>query len=139
MIKCINNLFPPPGNKALTFWPILFIRKKMLGFFDEEDENHENIHGDQQLETLVVSVILSIGLFCLGCGWWSLLILPLYFWIYILEYLIRSLCYGSWKAGYKNISTEQEAYMNESNMEYRKSRKWFAWLGYMFRKTWKNV
>ena len=138
MIKCINNLFPPPGNKALTFWPVLFIRKKMLGFFDEVDENHENIHGDQQLETLIVSATLTVFVYFLGCGWWSLLILPLYFWIYLLEYLIRSLCYGSWKEGYKNISAEQEAYQNESNLEYRKTRKGFAWLGYMFRKTWKN-
>ena len=137
MIKCINNVIPFPGNKALTIWPILFIRKDVR-IFDEEDENHENIHKDQQVETLIVSIVFAVVMFFLGCGWWSLLILPLYFWIYLLEFLIRSLCYCSWRAGYKNISTEQEAYQNESNIEYRKERRRFAWLGYMFKKTWKD-
>lgn len=62
--------------------------------------NHEKIHLRQQLE---------------------LLVLPFFF-IYIVEFLIRLLQFRSWKLAYRNISFEREAYGNEKDLDYLKTR-----------------
>lgn len=82
---------PFKGFKAITLWPFIFARKKL----NEVDLNHENIHGRQQLE---------------------LLIIPFYI-IYLIEWIFK---------GYREISFEKEAYSNEQNLEYLKSRKHYS-------------
>ncbi len=91
MVLIYNNIIPFKGFKAITIWPFIFARCKM----SEIDINHENIHGRQQLE---------------------LLIIPFYI-IYLIEWIFK---------GYRNISFEKEAYDNEDNLDYLKTRKWFA-------------
>lgn len=46
----------------------------------------------------------------------ELLIIPFYI-IYLIEQIFK---------GYRNISFEKEAYNNEKNLDYLKTRKWFA-------------
>ena len=93
MVIIKNNIIPVKGFKAITLWPFIFVRKECS--FNEIDLNHENIHGKQQLE---------------------LLIIPFYL-IYIVEWIFK---------GYRNISFEKEAYNNEKNLNYLKTRKLFA-------------
>ena len=50
----------------------------------------------------------------------ELLIIPFYIW-----YLI-----ALWRVGYMNISFEREAYSNDHNLDYLKSRKWWGFLKY---------
>lgn len=73
--------------------------------------NHETIHFQQQLEMLVI---------------------PFYL-LYFLEYLIRFLISFDGNKAYRSISFEQEAYNNEYNLEYLKTRKRYNWLRLMFK------
>lgn len=93
MLIIPNKLIPVKGFKAITLWPFIFVRKECS--FNEIDLNHENIHGRQQLE---------------------LLIIPFYI-IYLIEWIFK---------GYRNISFEKEAYSNQDNLDYLKTRKLFA-------------
>lgn len=127
MKQIVNNIIPFKGFLAITFWPFIFTRKPLA----EKDENHENIHGEQQKEMLIVGTVLALLLFLLGYGWFSLLALPVFFWWYIVEWLVRIFINGN---AYRNISFEREAYANERNMGYIKTRKPFAWLGYIWTK-----
>ena len=47
-----NKVIPFKGFKAITIWPFIFVRKECS--FNEEDLNHENIHGKQQKELLLI-------------------------------------------------------------------------------------
>lgn len=47
-----NKLIPFKGFKAITLWPFIFVRKECS--FSNIDLNHENIHGRQQLELLII-------------------------------------------------------------------------------------
>ncbi len=71
--------------------------------------NHECIHLIQQLET-------GLALF--------------YLW-YLLEYLIRLICYLNHEKAYFRISFEKEAYIHESDTDYLKTRKFWAFLNYL--------
>lgn len=42
--------------------------------------------------------------------------------VYVIEWFFK---------GYENISLEKEAYNNENNLDYLKSRKHFAWIKLM--------
>lgn len=93
-----NSIIPFKGYKAITIWPFIFVREECS--FDEVDLNHENIHGKQQLELLIIFFYL----------------------IYLVEWIIKE---------YRNISFEREAYSNEENLDYLKTRKHYAWLKMM--------
>ena len=104
MIKVRNKIIPFKGFQAITIWPFIFIRAGLS--FNEVDERHENIHGKQQLELLVVFF---------------------YIW-YICEWLIRLFQKGN---AYRNISFEREAYANEADENYLSHRKHYAWIPYI--------
>jgi hypothetical protein len=92
--------------EGLTFFPWVFCKeakppKWLL--------NHERIHICQQLE-------LGIILF--------------YFW-YLTEYLIRLIQYRRRYLAYRNISFEREAYRNDKDLTYLKSRKIWSFLKYL--------
>ena len=124
MKKIYNNIIPFQGYKAMTVWPVIFVRSDARERFIIVDENHESIHGYQQKEMLVVGAVITIILFLLGCGWWSLLALPVFFWWYIIEWFMRFLIYSDQAEAYRNISFEQEAYLNESDFHFLS----FGWL-----------
>jgi len=97
---------------GVTIWPWIILREKYRDFpyyieKAKETINHESIHIKQQQE---------------------LLILPFYIW-YFIEWVIRLFSKGN---AYRNISFEQEAYDNEANPEYLKTRESFAWMKYIF-------
>jgi hypothetical protein len=70
--------------------------------------NHEKIHLRQQLE---------------------LLLIPFYF-LYLLNYLVNLLYYRQHEKAYLNIVFEREAYINERNLTYLKTRRFWSWLRY---------
>lgn len=130
LIHVINKWIPFAGFKAITIIPYIFIRKGMAWAYDERTDRHEHTHGHQQVEMLVVGILLAILLAILGCGWWSLFALPLFFYWYGIEYLIRLCIYRNHNAAYKNVAFEQEAYDNQDKIDYNDSRKLFAWIKY---------
>ena len=109
MIKIYSNIIPFSGYKALTMWPLLFVRKGAR--FGEVDERHEKIHGKQQKEMLLV-------------------LFPLW---YALEYLVRLCIYRSHRKAYKTISLEQEAYGYQEDIYYLSRRRHYAWVRYIFK------
>jgi len=97
-----NNIIPFDGYKAITIWPFIFVRKGVE--LNEVDINHEEIHGKQQVEMLVI---------------------PFFVW-YLLEWAVK-LVFGKGNA-YHRISFEREAFENEKDMNYLEKRRAFAWL-----------
>jgi len=90
---------------SIALWPFVFVREKK--YLDNEVLiNHEKIHLRQQLE---------------------LLILFFYLW-YGIEYLVYRFQGMSATSAYRNIRFEKEAYKYESDPEYLKTRKWFAYV-----------
>ena len=140
MAKVIyNNLIPFKGYTAITIWPLIFARKSAKWLKDYE-ENHEKIHLRQQLEVLIASaVILAALILIFGWSWWWMLLsLGVYYAGYGIDYAIRYVAYGSPHEAYRNIATEQEAYLNQYDMTYLKQRKPFAWVKYLFRRTYRK-
>lgn len=105
MIIIRNNLIPVKGYCAMTVWPFIFVRKGYA--LSENVLLHEQIHGRQQLEMLVV---------------------PFFLW-YFVEWLCRR-AFGSGNA-YFNISFEQESYDNEFTPDYLEHRRLWAWTKYL--------
>ncbi|WP_431137186.1 hypothetical protein [Psychroserpens mesophilus] len=95
----ISKYLVPKGYVGITCFPFIFLRDRCLKA-DSNLVNHEKIHLRQQLELLIV---------------------PFYFW-YVVEFFIRLLIYKNWKKAYLNISFEREAYANQEDLNYLKSR-----------------
>ena len=94
---------------AMALWPFIIFRRES----DRNNSvmmNHEKIHHRQQLE---------------------MLILPYYIW-YFTEYW-WSMASNGFKHhdAYMSVSFEKEAYANESNFNYLKSRKFLAAFKYL--------
>lgn len=106
MILVIKHLFYR-NYVGLSLWPFIILKNTEL----KQDLvliNHEKIHLQQQKE---------------------LLIIPFYF-LYFIEWIVRSvLCLDFYK-GYQNISFEREAYYNEKNLNYLAQREAFGFMRY---------
>ena len=124
-----NNIIPAKGFKAITLLPYIFVRKGAI--YRDTDNRHEHIHGRQQLEMLIVGIVLAVVLWITGCGWWSLLALPLFFYWYGIEYVIKLCYYRNSTTAYKNISFEREAYAHQHELDYLFYRDPFAWFRYI--------
>ena len=133
MIKIFNNILPLSGYKMMTLWPLLFVRKKAWdnGLIRDKDMIHEEIHGCQQREMLLAGILFATALTTVGCGWWSLFALPMFFYWYGIEWLIRAIIYGDTDTAYRNISFEREAYFNQYDTDYPVSRSPLSFLRYL--------
>ena len=103
----ISKYIVPNGYTGLAAFPFVFLKCKAL----KQDKlliNHEKIHLRQQLELLIIFFYL----------------------IYLLEFIIRLLQYKNWKHTYRNISFEREAYINEKDLNYLKSRSFWKFITY---------
>jgi len=91
--------------QAITLYPFVIVNRKDIG---DRIINHEKIHLRQQLE---------------------LLILPFYI-IYLSEFLIHFISCRNFDLAYRSISFEREAYCNDTNFNYIKTRKLFQGFRY---------
>ncbi|MDE6484787.1 MAG: hypothetical protein K2L14_05290 [Duncaniella sp.] len=73
--------------------------------------NHEKIHTAQQRELLFV---------------------PFYI-LYLIEWCIKRFRYDSWEKAYYNISFEREAYRYGHDLGYLDRRKYYSWMGYLYK------
>ncbi len=97
----------PSGYLGITLFPFVFVKYSNL----KENTyflNHERIHLRQQMELLVI---------------------PFFIW-YGLEFVLRYIQYGNWSSAYRNISFEREAYANEKDLNYLKTRSFWNFLKY---------
>lgn len=117
MAKIIyNKIIPFNGFTAITIWPLIFARREKEPISDVTI-NHESTHLKQQEEMLV---------------------LPFFLW-YLIEWLIRFIIYWNKTEAYRNISFEQEAYINQRDMHYLDNRKRYGWLRYVGKKTYRII
>jgi hypothetical protein len=109
---------------AFNFFGIILINKKFATYLKNHPLvleillRHEKTHSKQGNELLWVFFYL----------------------FYILEWIFRLVQYRNeklpsgkkdWKAAYRNISFEREAYANEYNSSYLKTRKHYTFWGYI--------
>lgn len=108
MILIVSKYLIPKGFRGLTVFPFVVVRDR-----NAQDYlvlmNHERIHLRQQLE---------------------LLVLP-FFVIYGLDYLVKLIRYRDKDVAYRNVVFEREAYQNENDLDYLKSRSFWRFLKYV--------
>lgn len=75
--------------------------------------NHEKIHTAQQRELLFV---------------------PFYI-LYLIEWCIRLMQFGSWKQAYYNISFEREAYRHGKDLTYLAKRPFYSWVKFLRKRS----
>lgn len=97
-----NKFIPIQGYKYMNIGGLIFTRSKRLADpanWKPVDYNHEAIHTAQWKECLYIFYPL----------------------IYLIGYIIKGF-------EYRDNPLEKEAYDNQDNLEYLKTRKLFAWL-----------
>lgn len=104
-----NKLIPFKGYKYINLFGLLFTRDKSK--ITDIEYNHEKIHLKQMQEMLWLPFYIQYGV----------------------EYLVIIVARLFDKQGdrYHDISFEEEAYNNETNLNYCSDRKHFAWLKYI--------
>lgn len=108
MFLIVAKYLIPKGYRGMAVFPFILMK-----YYKDQVNvvflNHEKIHLRQQLE---------------------MLILPFFIW-YIVEFFIRFIQYKNKDLAYRNISFEREAYINEADLNYLKSRSFFQFLRYI--------
>ena len=123
-MKIVRNKYIPfQGFKAMCLWPFLFVRSELMS---DKDIRHELIHGEQQKELLIVGIAVFFVMLLLGCGWLSVMALPMYFWVYGILY-VWELIFSDENDTYKANPLEKEAYFFEGDESYISRRRWFGW------------
>lgn len=130
----IKNKFIPFRNYTLmnVFGIILFSKLDNIPLVDL---NHEKIHSRQILECAIVTsliLLIFILLFNISCWWFIASLSSFYIW-YGLEYLIIRIFSNkdSQSNRYHEVSFEEEAHNNDTNLNYLKTRKPFSWIKYI--------
>lgn len=109
-MKIIYNKFIPfKGYLAINLFGVLFVRAEKKHRLTDKTMNHERIHTAQMKE--------------LGYIFF-------YIW-YIVEYCVIRLFHSKQSCAYHDVSFEEEAYMNEWNMDYLSSRRHYTWMKFL--------
>lgn len=104
----IHNRFIPWGSfVAINLFGLIFVRRGEE--LNATGIRHEHIHTRQMCEMLFIGF---------------------YLW-YVIEWLVRLARLRNGKRAYFDISFEREAYQNQSNINYLKERRHFAWRKYL--------
>lgn len=120
-VVLFNNIIPFKGFKCINLFGILFVRKSSQKIFENYPNLpsvkrtlcHEHTHTLQMQEMAYVFF---------------------YIW-YLIEwfYQLIASCFICKVKAYKMICFEQEAYANQSNYQYNKTRKHYAWVKWLFK------
>jgi hypothetical protein len=104
----ISKYLVPNGYTGMAVFPFVFLKHKAFKA-DVVLINHEKIHLQQQLELLIIPFFIC----------------------YLFEFVIRLILYKNWRKAYYNISFEREAYINQNDLNYLKSRPFYGFLNYI--------
>ncbi len=108
MIIICRKLLKNTKISGITLFPFILLKSSEMRH-NKVLVNHEKIHFRQQLELLVVFF---------------------YIW-YVVEYYYWYFRLHNHFLAYKHISFEREAYAMESDLDYLKTRKFWAFLKYL--------
>lgn len=104
----ISKYFIPKGYAGIALYPFVILKESEFKS-NRSLINHEYIHIKQQQELLVV----------------------LFYFFYYIEFLIRLFQYKNWNLAYRNTSFEREAYQNEKDLNFLKTRPFWNFLNYL--------
>jgi len=107
MFLIVFKYLIPNGYRGMAVFPFVILRDRA----DAQNAvliNHEKIHLRQQLE---------------------LLVLPFFAW-YLADYMVKLIRYRDKNKAYRDIVFEHEAYANEKDLDYLKSRPFWKFLKY---------
>lgn len=125
-----SKIIPLNGFYASTIFNKLYRREKYKNKpISEVIYNHESIHLQQELD------------FVFGCEKLYILGGCIFYILYFIEWLIKaiiSLFTGFKIKAYHSISFEQEAYKNQKDLNYLKTRKRFSWIKNIFKVIWQT-
>ena len=107
MFIIVSKYLVPRGYAGLTLFPFIFFKNKYYSQ-NKVTMNHEKIHIRQQIE---------------------LLVLPFYV-LYFLNLILNYFIYRDLFTAYCNIVFEREAYANEKNLDFLKSRSFWNFRKY---------
>lgn len=129
MIVIKNKLIPFGDYDCINLFGILFTKIKL----SDENINHENIHSIQLLELIPIGaiIILFIDLFVDMSLWWYLLSICTFYVFYCIEYLAIRLFHKKQEDAYFDVSFEEEAHINDKNLNYLKTRKRYSSFKYI--------
>ena len=108
MFLIVSKYLIPKGYVGMTVFPFVILKSKYY-LENKTTINHEKIHIRQQLE---------------------LLVLPFYI-LYFGNLFLNLLIYRNFQKAYRNIIFEREAYANEKNLDYLKSRSFWSFLKFI--------
>ncbi len=129
-VKRLKYLPIPSSMKMITFFWIIFTRQNAN--VTMVDENHEEIHLFQKLEMAAIGLGVTAILCALGLSpWWLFVSLITWHVWYGIEWLFRLVQYRDFHTAYRNIAFEREAFSNDDNVSYLKTRNRFAWIKYL--------
>ncbi len=103
----VNRFIPLRTFAAVNIFGLIFVRRGNK--FTADDLRHELIHTRQMRELLYVPFYIAYGT----------------------EWLVRLVQYRSPLQAYLNISFEREAYAHQSDTDYLKTRRHYAWWHYL--------
>jgi len=115
---------------AITLFPFVIYQNKYKKM-NIITRNHEMIHIAQQMECAAVGLLIYLTVAILSGLWlWTLFILPLFYYLYFINWIINLFIYPRYYA-YRLISFEREAYNKANINAYYKLRRPFAWIKYI--------
>ena len=129
MIVIKNKIIPFGRYETINLFGILFTKSDVDGI----EYNHEDIHTQQIIECFIVGAIVVFAI----CTIFELplsltLITPATFYIlYCLEYVAIRLFHKKQNDAYHDVSFEEEAYNNEKDLDYTRTRAPFAWIKFI--------
>lgn len=94
-----NRIIPFHGFTAVNILGLVFVRSKDWGGYDSRFRAMVLNH--EKIHTRQMLELCIVGFYI----------------IYLIEWIFK---------GYNNISFEKEAYANETNVDYLKTRKWYS-------------
>lgn len=106
-MKIVKTKWFPFGNyHTINLFGVLFTKRDKL---KDDDINHEAIHTAQMKEMLYIGFYLWYGV----------------------EYILVRLFHKKQNDAYHDVSLEEEAHNNDTNLRYLSTRKHYAWLKYI--------
>lgn len=125
-----SKWLPLSNYYAITIFNNLIRREKYKNKpISKITYNHESIHLQQELDFVFgYEKLYILG----GC---------IFYILYFIEWLIKaiiSLFTGFKIKAYYSISFEQEAYKNQKDLNYLKTRKRFSWIKNIFKVIWQT-
>lgn len=129
MIVIKNKFIPFKGYETINLFGVLFTR----GNVDEIELNHEKIHTEQIFDCFIIGIFIILGI-CFSFKFsicWILLSPCTFYVLYGLEYLAIRAFHKKQGDAYHDVSFEEEAYNNESNLNYIQTRIPFVWIKYI--------